>query len=55
MLIGLFKASGGTAFIDGLNLTDDIQRIHTIMGVCPQHDVLWDNLTGEEHLLFYGR
>lgn len=25
------------------------------MGVCPQHDLLWDTLTGREHLLFYGR
>ena len=25
------------------------------MGVCPQHDLLWEQLTGEEHLLFYGR
>ena len=25
------------------------------MGVCPQHDVLWSDLTAREHLLFYGR
>ena len=25
------------------------------MGVCPQDDCLWDDLTGEEHLRFYGR
>jgi ABC-type multidrug transport system ATPase subunit len=24
-------------------------------GVCPQHDVLWEEQTGREHLLFYGR
>ena len=24
------------------------------MGVCPQFDVLWDNLTGREHLLLFG-
>jgi len=23
--------------------------------VCPQHDILWDDLTIEEHLLFYAR
>ena len=26
-----------------------------IMGVCPQHDLLWDRLTSREHLNFYGR
>lgn len=27
----------------------------SLMGVCPQHDLLWETLTGREHLLFYGR
>ena len=35
--------------------TNDLERIHQSMGVCPQHDVLWDDLTAREHLLFYGR
>lgn len=25
------------------------------MGVCPQHDLLWDEMTGKEHLEFYCR
>jgi len=25
------------------------------LGVCPQHDILWDDLTVGEHLLFYAR
>ena len=25
------------------------------MGVCPQFDILWDELTVEEHLYFYAR
>lgn len=29
--------------------------IYAMMGVCPQHDLLWETLTGREHLLFYGR
>ena len=26
-----------------------------MLGVCPQHDILWPELTVEEHLLFYAR
>jgi len=26
-----------------------------MMGVCQQTDILWDTMTGEEHLLFFGR
>ena len=36
-------------------ITSDMMSIHSEMGVCPQHDVLWNDLTAEEHLLFYGR
>lgn len=24
--------------------------IRKVMGVCPQHDILWDQLTGREHI-----
>ena len=26
-----------------------------LVGICPQHDLLWESLTGREHLLFYAR
>eukprot|EP01117_Protostelium_nocturnum_P005789 TRINITY_DN2086_c0_g1_i1.p1 TRINITY_DN2086_c0_g1~~TRINITY_DN2086_c0_g1_i1.p1 ORF type:complete len:977 (-),score=310.06 TRINITY_DN2086_c0_g1_i1:119-3049(-) len=54
MLIGLFPPSSGTAYIDGKNMEDDLSEIRRIIGVCPQHDVLWPTLTGREHLKFYG-
>merc|ERR1711968_312838 len=37
------------------DLVDDIKEIQKVMGVCPRHDLLWGSLTGQEHLLFYGR
>jgi ABC-type multidrug transport system ATPase subunit len=55
MLIGLFAPSSGTAFIRGLDIRTSLDVIHSMIGICPQHDVLWDNLTGKEHLMFYGR
>lgn len=32
-----------------------MENIRKKIGVCPQFDVLWDELTIEEHLLFYCR
>jgi hypothetical protein len=32
-----------------------MDAIYSLMGVCPQHDLLWETLTGREHLTFYGR
>ncbi|XP_068464668.1 ABC transporter A family member 7-like isoform X1 [Phaseolus vulgaris] len=55
MMIGLTKPTSGTAFVQGLDIRTQMDGIYTTMGVCPQHDLLWDRLTGREHLLFYGR
>ncbi|KAG5032123.1 hypothetical protein JHK82_015710 [Glycine max] len=55
MMIGLTKPTSGTAFVQGLDIRTHMDGIYTSMGVCPQHDLLWESLTGREHLLFYGR
>ncbi|KAK1298425.1 ABC transporter A family member 8 [Acorus calamus] len=55
MMIGLTKPTSGTAYVQGLDLRSNMSKIYTSMGVCPQHDMLWEMLTGREHLLFYGR
>ncbi|XP_013596657.1 PREDICTED: ABC transporter A family member 12 [Brassica oleracea var. oleracea] len=55
MMTGLLKPSSGTALVQGLDICKDMNKVYTSMGVCPQHDLLWEILTGREHLLFYGR
>lgn len=55
MMTGIIKPSSGSAFVQGLDILTDMDRIYTTIGVCPQHDLLWDKLSGREHLLFYGR
>jgi ABC-type multidrug transport system ATPase subunit len=55
MLTGLFAPSAGDAILDNHSILRDIAKIHAVMGVCPQHDILWNDLTAKEHLLFYGR
>ncbi|KAL8140462.1 hypothetical protein V2J09_006483 [Rumex salicifolius] len=55
MMIGLSKPTSGKAFVDGKDILTQMEDIYSSMGVCPQHDLLWESLTGREHLLFYGR
>ncbi|CAM0946658.1 unnamed protein product [Alopecurus aequalis] len=55
MMIGLIPPTSGTAYVHGRDIRTDMNDIYTTMGVCPQHDLLWETLTGREHLLFYGR
>ncbi|KAG8047198.1 hypothetical protein GUJ93_ZPchr0008g12512 [Zizania palustris] len=55
MMTGLIPPTSGTAYVHGMDINTDMDNIYTNMGVCPQHDLLWETLTGKEHLLFYGR
>ncbi|KAI8544016.1 hypothetical protein RHMOL_Rhmol08G0262300 [Rhododendron molle] len=42
-MIGLTWPSAGTAFVEGLNIQTELERVYTSMGVCPQHEQ-WKNL-----------
>ncbi|XP_062920691.1 retinal-specific phospholipid-transporting ATPase ABCA4 [Mobula hypostoma] len=53
MLIGLFPPTSGTAFINGKDIRTEIEAIRQDIGVCPQHNILFNNLTVAEHILFY--
>ncbi|KAL6660903.1 hypothetical protein ACP70R_000287 [Stipagrostis hirtigluma subsp. patula] len=55
IMIGLVTPTYGTAYTDGLDLRKNMNEIYANIGVCPQHDLLWETLTGTEHLMFYGR
>jgi len=55
MMVGLLEPSNGTAIITGKDIRNSMAEIYQDMGVCPQHDLLWENLTGREHLFFYAR
>jgi ABC-type multidrug transport system ATPase subunit len=55
MMVGLLEPTQGTAVIGGHDIRTGMDAIYNMMGVCPQHDLLWETLTGREHLLFYGR
>eukprot|EP00850_Spirogloea_muscicola_P003309 SM000013S26478 [mRNA] locus=s13:611469:617905:+ [translate_table: standard] len=55
MMIGFLPPTSGCAWIEGFSILEDMPSIYSIMGVCPQHDLLWEQLTAREHLLFYGR
>jgi ABC-type multidrug transport system ATPase subunit len=54
---GIVPVNGGDALIydESLTAPGGMDRIRSYMGVCPQFDVLWDELTGREHLEIYGQ
>ncbi|GLH04986.1 Multidrug resistance protein homolog 65 [Gryllus bimaculatus] len=42
MLTGLLSPTSGTAFIRGLDIRHHMPDIRRSLGVCPQHNVLYD-------------
>ncbi|KAJ3235230.1 hypothetical protein HDU78_005301 [Chytriomyces hyalinus] len=55
ILTGLYPPSSGNATIAGFDIRRDSSDICKVMGICPQFDILWEDLTIEEHLYFYAR
>lgn len=55
ILTGLFPPTSGTALINGYDIRTDMDSIRTYLGMCPQHNVLFNELTVEEHIYFYAR
>jgi ATP-binding cassette subfamily A (ABC1) protein 3 len=50
MLTGLISPDGGTAEIEGKNILENMHEIRKNLGVCPQHDILFPDLSVTEHL-----
>jgi ABC-type multidrug transport system ATPase subunit len=55
LLTGLFPANGGRMIVDGFDANVDLANIHAVLGVCSQTDLLWEDMTGRETLMFYSR
>jgi ATP-binding cassette subfamily A (ABC1) protein 1 len=55
MLTGILAPSGGDAFFQGFSFKNNMKQIRQSLGLCFQHDVLYKELTVEEHLIFYAR
>ena len=55
MLSGILPPTKGDAFIFGKSVRRQLRSVQAMMGLCPQHDVLWAELSANEHLqLFAG-
>ncbi|KFK34073.1 hypothetical protein AALP_AA5G099000 [Arabis alpina] len=56
-LTGINPVTGGDALIYGNSIRSSVgmSNIRKMIGVCPQFDILWDALSGEEHLHLFAR
>lgn len=55
ILTGIYPPTSGNAWVSGNSILENIEKVQQLIGFCPQFDVLWTELTVEEHLKFYSR
>lgn len=53
-ITGVVPPSAGTVLYDGLDLHSHTDAVRTRLGVCTQHDLVYPQLTGVEHLRLFG-
>ena len=53
VLCGMMSASEGKASIYGYNVLTEMKEIRKMMGICPQHNILFPKLTVKEHLSIF--
>jgi ABC-2 type transport system ATP-binding protein len=51
----LLKPDGGEARVGGFSVTREADKVKGLIGVVPQDIALYDDMTGRENLLFWGR
>jgi len=53
VLTGLYSPSSGSAELNGYNINEDMDKVRESLGLCPQHNMLFEDLTVREHLVFF--
>jgi ABC-type multidrug transport system ATPase subunit len=55
IMYGVSPPTAGEAFIFGMNVRTQMGEIRKILGVCPQFDILFSDMSAKEHIeLFCG-
>jgi ATP-binding cassette subfamily A (ABC1) protein 3 len=55
VMTGLFPPTSGDCILYGKSIVNDLMEARQFIGICPQHNILFDSLTVYEHLAFFMR
>jgi len=53
ILTGNTSPTSGTAKVNNIDILSDSGLTEELIGLCPQHDILWEELTATEHIEIY--
>ncbi|XP_052759277.1 phospholipid-transporting ATPase ABCA3-like [Galleria mellonella] len=55
MITGNLPATRGSVYVAGYNMSTEMGSARSNLGLCPQHNVIFNELTVREHLEFFAR
>nr|XP_022908694.1 ATP-binding cassette sub-family A member 3-like isoform X1 [Onthophagus taurus]XP_022908696.1 ATP-binding cassette sub-family A member 3-like isoform X2 [Onthophagus taurus] len=54
MMTGMIHPTSGDVFVDGVSILKHSEKARKLMSICPQHDLLFKELTVWQHLILFG-
>jgi hypothetical protein len=55
MLTGLYPPTSGKILVFDEDIEADLESVRARIGICPQHDILWLEMSAEEHLYLFSQ
>ncbi|CBZ24580.1 putative ABC transporter [Leishmania mexicana MHOM/GT/2001/U1103] len=55
MMTGMVEPDAGDCYVYGYSVRNELERVRQQIGYCPQHNILWGELTCRDHLEYYGK
>ncbi|XP_030384717.1 ATP-binding cassette sub-family A member 3-like [Scaptodrosophila lebanonensis] len=55
MLTGIISPTSGTAYINGCDIRTELDCARSSLGICPQHNVLFGDMSVRNHIKFFSR
>ena len=52
--LGMYSKSGGDSRINGYDTENNMDIVRQSLGICPQHNMLFPELTVGEHFTMFG-
>ncbi len=53
MMTGMLGMTSGDCYLAGHSVRHELRAVRQEIGMCPQHNILWEELTCKEHLEFF--
>ena len=53
--VGFLQPTSGNAIVAGFDIQNNLSKVREKLGLCPQYNIIYETLTVEEHLRFFGR